>query len=212
MSRKEQTELAAEEGWYLDVTSIREATARPEWESIMSSITCLMSCVFPLNARQETKWTVKGRVPSDGLWGPLAHQTALEVILSSHMHCAGSQGRALISQCKAHTLFSDGLSVGHLPTCEPMTVQDDFLPVGSGINTRTEKWLHTGQWLTVQRHRPPCQGSRQREEEVAGHIAVTPGSRERDGRWFLACFLLFTQSKTAWDTTHIKVGFSVSLI
>lgn len=58
MSRKEQTELAAEEGWYLDVTSIREATARPEWESIMSSITCLMSCVFPLNAGQETKWTV----------------------------------------------------------------------------------------------------------------------------------------------------------
>lgn len=57
MSRKEQTELAAEEGWYLDVTSIREATARPEWESIMASITCLMSCVFPLNAGQETKWT-----------------------------------------------------------------------------------------------------------------------------------------------------------
>lgn len=85
-----------------------------------------------------------------------AYQTVLEVSPCSHMHCTDSQGKALISQCKAHRPFSDGLKVSHPPTCEPIAVGDSFLPSGSGINTRTETRLCTGQCLTVQRCRPPC--------------------------------------------------------
>lgn len=104
------------------------------------------------------------------------------------MHCADSQGKALISQCKALAPFSDGLNISHLPICEPVAIQDGFLPSGPGINTGTETWLYTGQWLTVQRRSPPCQGSLwQQEQEIAGHIAATSGSRER---WTLVLSLL----------------------